>query len=152
MFGLHTAIEKAQRIEACIATSTVIKSDKRTSITYCNFPPQRLWLHVKQSGCNSQGGRLYISLEIMVQLVEQLPSRYHCASGCRLARLGLRVMVAFRVADPPSEEKTGPNLSTKVMLILVYSILGSMAAKAAEREKKKKKIKMVRKCCVFGWL
>lgn len=65
---------------------------------------------------------------------EQLPSRYHCASGCRLARLGLRVMVAFRVADPPSEAKTGPNLSTKVMLILVYSIFGSMAAKTAEEE------------------
>lgn len=73
----------------------------------------------------------------MLQLLEQLPSRYHCASGCRLARLGLRVMVAFRVADPPSEEKMGPNLSTKVMLILVYSILGSMAAKAAEGKKDK---------------
>lgn len=69
-----------------------------------------------------------------MQLAEELPSRYHCASGCRLARLGLRVMLAFRVADPPSEAKTGPNLSTKVMLILVYSILGSMAAKAAEGE------------------
>lgn len=69
-----------------------------------------------------------------MQFVEQLPSRYHCASGCRLARLGLRVMVAVKVADPPSEAKTGPNLSTKVMLIFVYSILGSMAAEAAEGE------------------
>lgn len=78
----------------------------------------------------------------MVQLVEQLPSLYHCASGCRLARLGLRVMVALRVADPPSEAKTGPNFSTKVMLILVYSILGSMAAKA-ETEGKGQKERVV---------
>lgn len=46
-------------------------------------------------------------------------------------------MVALRVADPPSEEKMGPNLSMKVMWILVYSILGSMAAKApGEKEGK----------------
>lgn len=67
--------------------------------------------------------------------MEQLPSLYHCASGCRLARLGFRVMVAVRVADPPSEAKTGPNFCTKVMWIFVYWIWGSMEAKRMEREK-----------------
>ena len=35
-------------------------------------------------------------------------------------------MVAVREAEPPSEANTGPNFSVKVMLILVYWILGSM--------------------------
>lgn len=58
--------------------------------------------------------------------IEVLPSLNHWASGCRLARLGLIVMVQVRVAETPSVANTAPKVSRKVMLILVYWIFGSM--------------------------
>lgn len=57
-----------------------------------------------------------------------LPSRYHSASGCRLARLGLMVILQVNVAFSPSFPKVTPNVSVKVMLIFVYLISGKMAS------------------------
>lgn len=57
-----------------------------------------------------------------------------------MARLGLMIMVAVRDADSPSVANTAPNFSTKVMLILVYWILGGIPAKRQQGEEKKRRI------------
>lgn len=57
-----------------------------------------------------------------------LPSRYHSASGCRLARLGLIVILQVKVALSPSFPNVTSNVSVKVMLIFVYLISGKMAS------------------------
>lgn len=70
----------------------------------------------------------YKNVFVLAFIGHFLPSLYHIASGCRLARLGLMVILQVKVALSVSFPKVTSNFSVKVMLIFVYLISGKMGS------------------------